>query len=254
MAIPFVKNLTSALTPTYAKSTTQPEKPVTADQDTLRIFIGLLGFLLPFLLLGALKVWSNYSKPLESISHYYYTRASSIFTFTLGLLALILIIYKGKRPIDFILSAIAGLFAVCVVLFPTTNLAPDCQDKSYLYAITFIDPAQLHPNFHFFSAAVFLLSLAAMSFFRFPQADSSDEKPTSLDKFMYKACGIVIVVALAIIGLGKRDILFDKACFSYPYSATFWMESVAVCTFGYSWLLKAGFFTKFYEFLVGPVR
>ncbi|WP_298351779.1 hypothetical protein [Runella sp.] len=223
---------------------TNPETKVSAEQDTLRIVVGILGVLLPIVLWISLAIVSCYTKPLESISHYFYTRVSSVFVITMSLLAVFLIIYKGKRRRDFLLSLIAGIAALLAVFFPTTNLAPRCCHPDYLYSITYIDPEKIWETFHFASAGVFLGCLAIMSIWRFPAKDSSDEHPIKRDRVLYVVCGIIMLVAMLIIFLGSNGIIFDKRDFEYPNAGTFWLESVAVWAFGYSWLLKAGFFSK----------
>ena len=245
-------NLKAALTP---DSTDNKNEPSTADQDTLKILIGLLGISLPFILWGGLFLYDHHpSKPLESISHYYYTRMSSAFVVTVSLLAIILIFYKGKTRYDAWLSSIAGVFAFFVVLLPTTNLATKCNDENYLYAVTYItDTANnaIRSKFHFISAGIFLSCLAAISFFRFPKTDTSPEfvKHSRLYKFIYKACGIIMVIALVAVLLGNNDILLRRYWFEKPFFGTFLGEAIAVCAFGYSWLLNAGFFTRFIQFV-----
>ncbi|MFN8349729.1 MAG: hypothetical protein U0X91_32310 [Spirosomataceae bacterium] len=227
-----------------ARPNSEPEKKVSAEQDTLRIIVGLLGIALPIVLWAGLAGVSGYTQPLESISHYFYTRVSSIFVITMSLLAVVLIVYKGKRRRDFVLSLAAGLAALSVVFFPTTNLSPKCCADDFQYVITYIDPKKIKATLHFVSAGIFLGSLAVMSIWRFPAKDSSDEHPNQRDRILYVVCGVVMLVAMLIIFLGSNNILFDKKDFEYPNAGTFWMESVAVWAFGYSWLLKAGFFSK----------
>ncbi len=77
------------------------------NQKTLQKLIGLLDVYLPVLLLVFLMVDNGHSKPLESISHYYFSRVSSLFVIIVSLLAIFLLVYKGKKPIDFYLSCIA---------------------------------------------------------------------------------------------------------------------------------------------------
>jgi phosphoglycerol transferase MdoB-like AlkP superfamily enzyme len=96
---------------------------------TLRKAIGILGMALPFLLILSLYFFSNFSEPLESISHYYYTRVSGVFIGILSILAIFLIIYKGKAPTDLIISTIAGVAVLFVLLFPTGNISEICHDK-----------------------------------------------------------------------------------------------------------------------------
>lgn len=272
--MPLIKNLKSAFTLEYptsvlitkpfdqVKPTEQsvlsgkqnslikpPEPILYTNQDSLRIIIGLLGILLPVILWAGLLYFGHHAKPLASISHYYYTRVNSAFTSTLVLLSIALLIYKGGKPIDFWLSATAGTFALCVVFFPTSNLAAQCNDKDFLYSIAYIDPKDLYTTFHFISAGIFLFCLALISYFRFPKDDSSQEEPSRLDQFMYKASAIVMGIAMATILLGNFGTLLPREWFDYPNSGTFWGETVAVWAFGYSWLLKAGFFAKLSDFV-----
>lgn len=235
--------------PEFAKNATLPEKSTTAEQNTLRILIGILGLFLPFSLWFGLYLFSHHDRPLPSISHYYFTRVNTLFTVVIGVLALVLLLYKGKKLIDFILSGTAGAFALSVIFFPTTNLTTKCS-KNIDYAITYVEPDAFRETFHFISAGIFLCSLAVMSIYRFPKDDSSNEQPSSLDKFMYRLCGMVMLLALLVVFLGHQDIFFPKKYFNAPYSGTFWGETIAVWAFGYSWLLKAGFFGKIYRHLL----
>jgi len=81
---------------------------------TLRKIIGVLGMAMPLLLYAFLYFDNGMQHPLESISHYYYTRVSGIFLIILSLLAFFLIVYKGKEPVDFYISLFAGFFALLV--------------------------------------------------------------------------------------------------------------------------------------------
>ena len=92
-------------------------------QKTLRRLIGILGISLPCLLILFLFINTGYKYPLYSISHYYYTRIGSVFIIIVSMLAFFLLVYKGRDPIDFYVSSIAGLFALSLVLFPTDNIS-----------------------------------------------------------------------------------------------------------------------------------
>jgi hypothetical protein len=225
----------------YKDSLKEPENPTVADQDTLRIYIGLLGFSLPFILPIWLFCHSQYARPLNSISHYYYSRANSAFVITLGVLAAVLLVYKGKRRRDFWLSSTAAVSALLVILAPT-NIGVKA-DAMPAYFITYLNESHTREVIHFVAAGLFLSCLAIMSYVRFPENDSSDEKPKPLDRFMYKFCGVVMGLALAFIFLGAKGILIDEAWFE-RHQGIFWGEAVAVWFFGYSWLLKARFFRK----------
>lgn len=210
---------------------------------TLRKLIGILGMSLPLLLWLFLGIASNHYSVLESISHYYYTRAGSVFTIIVSLLAIFLFVYKGREPIDFYLSGIAGLFALCVLLFPTGNLVPELGDTSRPYATTYIAPAansDFRETFHYISAAIFLLSLAFMSLLLFTRSRVSLKqrgRNKHIRNWIYVGCGIIMIVAILVIFIGGflgaiPEDTYDRL------SLTFWMETIAIEAFGFSWLVK----------------
>lgn len=215
------------------------------EQRTLRILIGILGVFLPVLLYLFLYVDTGYSVPLESLSHYYYTRANSIFTITVSLLAVFLLIYKGKAPVDFYLSALAGIFALCLVLFPTDNLSSVCCDQEKSYSVTLLPASPIREGFHYFSAAVFLTSLAVLSYFVFTKSDkpASERTPGKIRRnFVYKTCGIIMALALLVVVAGTLELINEP--YYTDHHLTFWMETIAVVGFGISWLTKAEVFFK----------
>lgn len=206
---------------------------------TLRKLIGILGMSMPLLLTIFLYVDSGFTTPLESISHYFYTRVGSIFTIILSLLAIFLIVYKGKSLIDFILSSIAGVFALFVVLFPTSNITDQCGDISKIYAVTILRKSDVRVNFHFISAGIFLLCLAYMSIFLFTKSDKSPSERGSrkiLRNRVYRICGALMVLAVVIIA--SESIPIIPPDYYTTHQVTFWMETLAVESFGFAWLIK----------------
>lgn len=210
---------------------------------TLRKVIGILGMSLPFLLFLFLFIDNGYRLPLESISHYYYTRVSSIFVAILSILAIFLIIYKGKEPIDFFVSLTAGVFALCVVCFPTDNISDSCRDADKFYSVTILNESSFRANFHYISAAIFLGCLTYMSLFLFTKSDKSPSKrPTTkvVRNRIYRVCGVLML--LAILTIFARFINLIPEDFYNDNCLTFWMETLAVESFGFSWLVKGGAF------------
>lgn len=210
------------------------------NQDTLRKLVGILGMLLPLLIWLYIWIDSSYGKPLESISHYYFTRAASIFCIIVSLLAIFLMVYKGKERIDFILSCTAGIFAFCVLLFPTNNITVCCDAEKY-YSVTSIAENSARVNFHYISAAIFLLSLAALSFFVFTRSDKPVIERTNRKKMrnrIYRICAIVMLAAILFIFIvGYKGIGMPEEVYTANH-LTFWMETVAIEAFGISWLVK----------------
>ncbi|MGB4847013.1 MAG: hypothetical protein WBP41_03795 [Saprospiraceae bacterium] len=222
-------------------------------QKTLRAFIGVLGILLPIMLYGFLLIDTGYDKPLESISHYYYTRVSSILVITVSLLAIFLIIYKGKGRLDIILSTLAGVFALCLILFPTDNITTECCDpnkimeygkSSYeecVYSVSLLRESDSRVHFHYFSAGIFLSSLAFMSLFQFTKSDHKKKdrsKNKRIRNFFYSLFGILIVLSLIVIACGELFKWIPAEYFS-SHHIKYWMEVVALESFGISWLIKA---------------
>lgn len=203
---------------------------------TLRKMIGILGMALPFALVLFLYIDTGHAKPLESISHYYYTRVTAIFTGIMTVLGIFLIIYKDKA-IDFFVSLTAGIFALCVVSFPTSNLM--VNEKLPIYAVMKLDKSCFREGFHYVSAGIFLCCLAYMSFFLFTRPHTADIKNDAkkiMRNKIYRICAVLIVVAMIVIGAGALKIIPEKL---YDDNhITFWMETLAVESFGFSWLVK----------------
>ena len=207
---------------------------------TLRKVVGIMGMALPFLLFIFLYIFTGFVHPLDSISHYYFTRASGIFVATISILAIFLIIYKGKEPVDLIVSLTAGLAAFLVILFPTSNISNICCDSLNPYSVTVIERNNFRVIFHYISAGVFLGCLSYMSLFIFTKSD----KPISSRNIhkiyrnrIYRTCGISMIIAILVMFIGG----YFKAIPPLIYDAhhiTYWMETIAIEAFGFAWLVK----------------
>ncbi|MBC7868452.1 MAG: hypothetical protein H7X88_13035 [Gloeobacteraceae cyanobacterium ES-bin-316] len=216
-------------------------------QDTLRRLVGLLGIGLPVLLYLGLWIDTGHYLPITSISHYYLTRVGSLFVIIVSLLAIFLLVYKGKDRLDFYLSSLAGLSALCVLLFPTNNIveATNAAHHTHPYAVTILKVSDTRMIFHFIAAAIFLLSLAAMSFFLFTKSDKPKELRTREKKIrnrIYRTTAVIMVLAIAVIFSSIWDLI--DPVFYNKYALTFWMEAIAVWSFGISWLIKGKMMMK----------
>lgn len=207
---------------------------------TLRKTVGILGMSLPLLLVLFLYVSSGYSAPLHSISHYYYTRVSGIFVSVISLISIFLIIYKGKALKDLIISMIAGVAALLVVFFPTGNITDICCDLTKSYSVTMLPKNEFREMFHFIAAAIFLGCLSYMSIFIFTKSNKPKElrgEMKILRNRIYRVCGIMMILALAIIFFGGFLGLIPESAYQ-KNNITFWMETLAIENFGFSWLVK----------------
>jgi len=209
-----------------------------SQQKTLRKLVGILGMSLPILLVVFLYVDDGHWGPLPSISHYYYTRVGSIFIIIVSLLAIFLLIYKGKERTDLYLSSIAGLFALCLLLFPTDNLSKVCCDPGY--SVTILKISGFRATLHYVASAIFLGCLAAMSLFVFTKSDKPAAQRSRGKKIrnrIFIVCGVLMIVALLTVAAGLGRLI--PASFYNTYHLTFWMETLAIESFGLSWLIKS---------------
>lgn len=213
---------------------------------TLRRLVGISGVSLPVLLWFFLFVASGHLSPLYSISHYYFTRVCSIFVIIVSLLAIFLLIYKGKQPIDFYISSLAGIFSLCLLLFPTGNISEICGDTNKDYSVTVLQKSTWRENFHYISAAIFLLSLASMSLFLFTKSNKTAKERTPQKKIrnrIYITCGVIMILSVLVIFFGGFMEMIPPQYYD-PYHITFWMETSAVESFGFAWLIKGEMFFK----------
>lgn len=207
---------------------------------TLRKLIGVLGIMLPLLLPLFLYMYSGHIPPLESISHYYYTQAQSVFTIIISLMAVFLMIYKTEHRIDFYISFIAGFFALMVIFFPTDNINELTTGLDKAYIITIPENNTVRIYFHYISAAIFLLCLTYMSLFQFtkPRVKWDERTPEKKNRnAVYIICGVFMSIALIVILLGAILKVIPEDIYM-KHHLTFWMETVAVICFGISWLVK----------------
>lgn len=210
---------------------TVKEDPRLISFNTLRKAIGLLGILLPAGLLLENFLFTDCCCIQDSISHYYFTIGGNLFTGTLCAVALFLISYRGyPGDKDYLLTTLAGLFALGVAFFPTND------NSSGSCAIVYLPDNDPRRIIHYTCATLFFLLLAAISFYFFTRSKGEKTGRKKLRNKIYRTCGIVITVCISLIALygifGKHLTAFDK------YKIIFWLEWVALLAFGASWLIK----------------
>uniref|UniRef100_UPI004049476C hypothetical protein n=1 Tax=Flavobacterium sp. TaxID=239 RepID=UPI004049476C len=214
---------------------------------TLRILVGILGILLPILLPLVLRFTDGVDEVLPSISHYYFTKSGPLFIAIMSLLAVFFIVYKGNKFMDFIISSIAGISALIVVFFPTENLIDKSEFGTISYIITVLEPVSVREMIHYFAAAIFLLSLAIMSFCQFTIPTvyiENSEKQIKVRHQLYRTLASIMIIAMGMILLGsdlfKSSVPESIHKFYVDNNLTFWLETIAVECFGISWLVKGG--------------
>jgi hypothetical protein len=218
---------------------------------TLRKAVGFIGIALPFVLVGgenlrdvlALHGARAGSEWIElSMSAYFHTGMRDVFVGSLFAVGIFLICYNGYQRIDNLLANVAGFSAFVVALCPTWEKSREATDAgvpAWDSVTLFSGPDSPDPSvigyLHFGAAAVFFVILALMSLFLFTKSEPIPTPEKKRRNRIYVACGIVILLCIALIAVGKLLLSTD---FERETSFVFWAEAVAVIAFGLSWLVK----------------
>jgi len=198
---------------------------VTVDTKRMRIMIGILGMLLPWLVALITLSWP------QSVSITYYSLfAVGTFMVVLGSAGILLINYKGYEPIDDITSTIAGVFGILICLFPMTYL----DDPSLKTGILHL-PSNISNIFHCISAVGFFGTLAFMSFFLFTKTSGEMTKQKEIKNIIYRTCGIGMLASFLLMLLNFMPGV-------HIYNLTWIVEAIALFFFGASWIVKSDAF------------
>lgn len=197
---------------------------------TIRKGIGLLGLLLPILLVAGLALIFGEGRLEPSLSHYFYTRIGGVFVGTLCVVAFFLYCYRGYSRADRITSRLAALFALVIAFFPA--------DPAPMYSIVTYRCAYWVCVVHFTAATLMFLTFACISLFLFTKTeDRSRMSPRKRRRnVIFRVCGIVMLVAL--VGIVLTGLVPVVAVPMAPYHPIFFLEGIALWAFGFSWLVK----------------
>jgi hypothetical protein len=195
----------------------------------MRTAIGGIGLALPIvLLLGDALFLDGGVLPRGSLSAYYHSGMRDVFVGALCATAIFLITYKVvESSLDNTLSTIGGVAALGVAVFPTGRPGDAPIGPTPLQEAL---GEPLVAAIHFGSAALFILSLAAISYY-FGVREGSRPEPRVRWRAVHWACAAVIVLTVLGILLSQATGVLDE--FSLLVG-----EVVAVFAFGISWLLK----------------
>jgi hypothetical protein len=191
----------------------------------LRKAVGIIAAALPIVLLIGKPIVDGGGME-GSISAYYYTGMRSYFVGTLCALAVFLFSYR-YAPRDNYLSTFVGIVALGVVFFPTT---PSGQGTTWTGRV------------HVACALAFFLTLAYFAYriFTLPPLPAEQREPRKrLRNKIYRACGVIIVVCLILSPLLDWVLSASVRDQIHPL---FWLESIAIWAFSFSWLVKGNSF------------
>lgn len=195
----------------------------------LRNALGILGMLLPIIVL-VLSLVNGLGFPDSISATYYLAPCITPFMIILGAASILLIYYQGYDKQDDIICTLAGVFAMCICLFPCSN------DKMYAAQLipeivgTFSLPRVISGWIHNISAVAFFLLLAYNSLFLFTKSSGVMTEKKKKRNVIFKVCGIGMVAALVcIVPLSIFEV----------WGGTWWVEMFALGFFGISWLTKS---------------
>jgi hypothetical protein len=206
--------------------------PLVMSYLLLRVLIGVIAVLLPFVLV--LVNWGIGHGFQPSMSGYYYTAMRDTFVGSLCAIGVFLVSYDGYDLPDRLITDAAGLCTICIAFFPTT---PGNQPTAHQVLI-----GDLHLTFA--CAAFVLLSVMAFRFakreptrpglsgwervkYAFGFTRPGESGAAGWELAVYRASGVTILLCIAVI---------------YPLSTVKYsllvLEAVMLVSFGLSWFVK----------------
>lgn len=197
---------------------------------TIRRTIGILGLTLPVMLV-ALTFFAECRQIQSSLSHYYYTNARDYFVGCLCAVALFMYSYKGYDAKENILGNLACLLALCVAFSPTSV---DANDLTACIKTQVHNPP--YSTIHFVAAASLFLLLAYYSLFLFTKSKGEPTPEKLKRNRLYRICGWIMVVCIVMIALYYNIPSLNSGL--KEYTPVFWLEGLALASFGLSWLVK----------------
>lgn len=194
----------------------------------LRVTVGLLGMFMPLLLyLGGRVIFGKMLQ--ESISAYYHTGMRDVMVGILFSLGVFLFSYKGYGREDDVAGNLACFFAIGTALFPTLREGETGEIYKQISIV------------HHIFAASFLLTLTYFCLALFTQSkhkpsDMSDMK--KLRNKVYRICGGVMLLCILLIAV-YFAVFGAIGRFLGITNPIFWLETLAIFAFGFSWFVKS---------------
>lgn len=213
---------------------------------SLRKAVGIIGLLLPIILVLGNWVIFHTNTIEDSISYYYYTGVRGVLVGILWTIGVFLLSYRGYEKKDEIAGRLACVFALGVALFPTARERGTC-DIVHIFTVGRggCDTEHIVSFVHATFASLLFLTLAYFSFFLFTETKPGRKADMTKRKrernIVYYVCGWVIVAS--IVGILVLHVGLGLGRFG-PVPVLFAFESLAVFSFGVSWLIKGEFVLK----------
>jgi hypothetical protein len=183
----------------------------------MRRSVGWIGILLPFVLVAGNAFIFRGDAVLPSISRYYHSGMRDVFVGGLCALAFFMFYYSGFDWREDWAGNIAGAFGLGTALFPTVESGP-------LNGVAVV---------HSVCAIGLFLTLGVYSFFLFSRVRAPDQaKPARILTHRLCGAGLFLCVAAILAQHFAQSDALDNSTFA------FWIEVIALESFGVSWILE----------------
>ena len=198
----------------------------------LRIALGVLGMLLPWIVL-CLSCAFGYGLPDSISATYYLPSCITPFMIILGSAGILLVCYSGYDRQDDIICTITGLCAFGICLFPCyTYILTVVWGKAF--DLQQVGTFQLSPNIsgmlHNIFAIIFFCLLAYNSLFLFTKTSGNMTKNKKRRNVIFRVCGVGMILSMVcIVPINILEI----------WGGIWVIETFALSFFGISWLTKA---------------
>lgn len=196
--------------------------PRAASSQRLQRILGVIAMALPALL-GLGGFLFDHVGRLDSISDYYYTDLVAVLVGSLCAFAVVLASYRGYADKDDRVTNIAAVLIVLVALCPTTRPGGGGGWAQSLGVVHYLAAAGFFLTMSWIAARIFTLT-------------SPDQPPTARKlrrNSVYVGCSLIIILCTAAIFLIDLSHLGS-------HHIVFWLETMAVESFGLAWMTKSG--------------
>lgn len=205
--------------------------PLVRSYLVLRQGIGVIGVALPIVLIVGTIILERNLEISGSISSYYYRVMGDVFVGSLWAIGIFLICYQYER-LDDIASTVAGVCAIGVSLFPTTNVCP----PSHMNCVT--GPQMTIGAVHTVFASLFFGILAFMVLVLFTRKNPIPDKVTKRKQQRNTAYFICGGIMLACIVLMLLILIVPNLQWLQSHHSILMLEAFADFAFGAAWFIK----------------
>jgi len=212
---------------------TGSQRPFILSYLGMRQLAGWVGVALPIAV--ALGNWPRTQALEGSISAYYFTRMVGWFAGSLWVIGFFMASCRGYDKWDELSGRLSGFFALGVALLPM-NIAGVTEGWVYVRGLL-----------HWTCAGLLFIVLALTSLLLFTRSDRAPTPKKVRRNLCYRVCGWTMLAAIALIGLYNILERINRPLYDHigRCKPVFWLEAIAVISFGVSWLVKG----ETFEFL-----